>query len=85
MARFFEEFESCSPHPNLLKNTNYQEHQEHRHPWYYRTKKTVENCDSFYLDIGLTNTGALGTAHYSHPTECYANGCKCLWEFLILN
>ena len=45
-------------------------------------KKTVENRNSFDLDIGLTNTGALGTAHYSHPTECYANGSKCPWEFL---
>ncbi|NEO51983.1 MAG: hypothetical protein F6K54_02065 [Okeania sp. SIO3B5] len=42
-----------------------------------RTKKTVENCNSLYLDIGLTNTGALGAAHYSL-------GSKCPWEFLIL-
>ncbi len=34
----------------------------------YRTKKTVENCNSFYLDIGLTNTG------------CYAIFPQ-LWQF----
>ncbi len=38
----------------------------------YRTKKTVENPDSFYLDIGLTNTGC--TAQLTIPSAVNDSG-----------
>ncbi len=37
-----------------------------------RTKKTVENRNSFYLDIGLTNTGC--TAQLTIPSAVNAPG-----------
>ena len=38
----------------------------------YRTKKTVENRNSFYLDIGLTNNGS--TAQLTIPSAVNASG-----------
>ena len=38
----------------------------------YRTKKTVENPNSFYLDIGLTNTGC--AAQLTIPSAANASG-----------
>ncbi len=67
---------------NLLGCCRYLQDRDYLDPavfilFLYRTKKTVENCNSFYLDIGLTNIGALGAAHYSLAS-------KALWEFLFI-